>query len=188
MARLDKKNVLIIATDGFEKSELFYPRTELFDEGAQVSVASIKGGEIRSMEDDEWSEPIRVDMTLDQVDPDRFDALVIPGGVVNPDKLRQQPKAVEIVRSFMSSGKPVAAICHGPWMLAEADVVRGRTVTSYPSIRTDLRNAGANVVDQTVAADGNLITSRRPDDLSAFTEALIDMIGRRQDARGARVA
>lgn len=188
MARLDNRRVLIIAANGFEKSELFYPRTELLDEGAEVVVASIKGGEIRSMEHDEWSEPINVDTTLDQVDPDRFDALVIPGGVVNPDKLRQQPKAVEIVRSFMGSNKPVAAICHGPWMLAEADVVRGKTMTCYSSIRTDLRNAGANVVDQPVVTDGNLITSRQPDDLSAFTDTLIDMIEKRQDARPSRVA
>lgn len=189
MARLDDARVLIIATDGFEKSELFYPRSELLDEGAQVVVASPKGGEIRSIESDaQWSEPIQVDMTLDQIDIDRFDALVLPGGVINPDKLRMNEKVVDIVRRFVESGKPVAAVCHGPWLLAEADVVRGRTVTSWPSIRTDLRNAGANVVDQQVVVDGNLITSRKPDDLSAFTETLMDEMEKRKSAGQATAA
>ncbi|MDX3910735.1 MAG: type 1 glutamine amidotransferase domain-containing protein [Sphingobium sp.] len=163
---------LIIATDGFEQSELFEPRARLLEDGAQVTLASPKLDPIQGMEHDEKGDTIRPDMTLDDVDPDQYDALILPGGVANPDTLRMNEKAVDIVESFMESGKTVAAICHGPWLLVEADVVDGRTVTGWPSVRTDLFNAGANVVDQEVVVDGNLITSRKPDDIPAFVEAI----------------
>jgi protease I len=163
---------LIIATDGFEQSELFEPRARLLEEGAQVTLASPKLDPIQGMEHDQKGDTIRPDMTLDDVDPDQYDALILPGGVANPDTLRMNETAIDIVESFMESGKTVAAICHGPWLLAEADVLEGRTVTGWPSVRTDLFNAGANVVDQEVAVDGNLITSRKPDDIPAFVEAI----------------
>jgi len=149
MPSIEKSRVLILATDGFEQSELFEPRAKLIEAGAAVTL----------------------DITLDQVDIKQYDGLLLPGGVANPDSLRTDDKAVEIVRNFTLSGKPVAAICHGPWLLVEADVVDGRTVTSWPSVRTDLANAGASVVDREVVVDGNLITSRKPEDIPAFVDA-----------------
>jgi protease I len=174
MADLSEARVLILAADQFEDAELFDPRQALLDAGARVTIASIKKDPIQGVKND--SEPTRtadVDLTLDQVDTEEFDALLLPGGVGNPDKLRMQPRAVEIVQEFMEDEKPVAAICHAPWLLVEADVVEGRQVTSWPSVRTDLENAGADVVDEQVVVDGNLITSRKPDDIPAFSEALI---------------
>lgn len=172
MADVSDKRFLIISMDAFEKSELFYPRSELKDTGATVHVASEEMGEIRSMDGLDWDEPVEVDITFDQVNVDDYDALIIPGGVANPDNMRTKPAAVEIVRKFDKAKKPVAAICHAPWMLIEAGVVKGRTVTSFHTLRTDLKNAGANVVDQEVAIDDNLITSRNPDDLPAFVNAI----------------
>jgi protease I len=172
------KKVLIIATDGFEQSELFEPRNALRDAGVEVTLASNKTDPIQGMEKDvNKAQTITPDLLLGEVRPDEYDALVIPGGVANPDKLRTEAKAVEIVRAFFQANKPVAAICHGPWLLAEADVVRGRTLTSWPSIRTDLRNAGGEVIDQEVVVDGNLVTSRKPDDLPAFNRELLAAIG-----------
>ncbi|MBV9843290.1 MAG: type 1 glutamine amidotransferase [Sphingomonadaceae bacterium] len=176
MPAIDRAKVLILATDGFEQSELFKPRASLLDAGAEVTLASPKRDPIQGMEHDEKGSTITPDLTLDQVQPGDYDALVLPGGVANPDKLRMEEQALEIVRAFFDENKPVAAICHGPWLLAEADVVAGRTLTSWPSIRTDLANAGANVVDEQVHVDGNLVTSRKPDDIPAFTEALIRKI------------
>jgi protease I len=176
MPAISNAKVLIIATDGFEQSELLDPRDELRDSGAQVVLAAPGKDPIQGMIHDQKGATITPDLTLAEVRPDDYDALLIPGGVANPDKLRQQDKAIEIVRSFCGAGKPVAAICHGPWLLVEADVVRDRTVTGWPSVRTDLRNAGARVEDREVVIDGNLITSRKPDDIPAFTEALIEVI------------
>lgn len=173
MAKLQNSRVLMLATDGFEESELFEPRQALLDAGAQVTLASIKSDPISGETGGEKGKSITPDTTLDQVELDQFDALVLPGGVGNPDKLRMNAKAVEIVRSFMDSKRLVAAICHAPWLLAEADVVAGRRLTSWPSIRTDLANAGADVVDEEVVSDGNLITSRKPDDIPAFNRAVI---------------
>ena len=167
------KKVLILATDGFEQSELTGPKQALEDAGIETTVASPHDGEIKGWDKTDWGDSVKVDATLDQVSVDEFDALVLPGGQINPDKLRLEDKAVSLVQQFAESGKPVAAICHGPWLLVEADVVDGRTVTSWPSIRTDLRNAGAEVVDEQVVVDGNFITSRKPDDIPAFSKALI---------------
>jgi protease I len=166
-------HVLIIATNGFEQSELFDPRQALLDAGAKVTLASLSLDPIQGTIQDEKADTIAPDALIADVSAADFDALVLPGGVANPDKLRTDEKAVQLVRDFMSSGKPVAAICHGPWLLAEADVVDGREVTSWPSIRTDLRNAGATVTDKEVVVDGNLITSRKPDDIPAFNKAIL---------------
>ncbi|WP_066700989.1 type 1 glutamine amidotransferase domain-containing protein [Sphingobium amiense] len=171
MPSVDQSRILIVATDGFEQSELFDPRQSLIDAGAKVTLASPATDPIQGMKHDEKGDTITPDITLDQVKIEEYDGLLLPGGVANPDTLRTNDKAVEIVRNFAVSGKPVAAICHGPWLLVEADVVDGRTVTSWPSVRTDLANAGASVVDREVVVDGNLITSRKPDDIPAFVDA-----------------
>src|SRR3954466_6765242 len=169
MPNISDARILMIATDGYEDSELLETRRLLEERGADVTLASLERGEIKG----DKGATAEVDATIDEVDADKFDALVLPGGVANPDKLRMNDKVVETVRSFARSGRPVAAICHGPWLLVEADVVRGRKVTSWPSIRTDLRNAGGEVVDQEAVTDGNIVTSRKPEDIPAFTEALI---------------
>lgn len=173
MTELSGRHVLIMATDRFEESELFGPRERLLAAGAKVSLASIEKRPVQATVHDELGKTIDPDMTLGEVDPKDYDALLLPGGVGNPDRLRMEPEAIAIIRAFDGAKKPVAAICHGPWLLAEADIVRGRTVTSWPSIRTDLKNAGAKVVDEEAVTDGNLITSRNPDDVPAFTDALI---------------
>lgn len=177
MADLANARVLILAADGFEESELFEPRQALLDAGAQVTLASIKTDPIQGVvNDSEKARTITPDLTLDDVDTEQFDALLLPGGVGNPDKMRMEERAVEIVSEFMDDDKIVAAICHAPWLLVEADVVDGRRVTSWPSVRTDLENAGAEVVDEQVVIDGNLITSRKPDDIPAFSKAMIEAI------------
>lgn len=168
--------VLIIATDRFEQAELFRPREMLMDLGADVTIASITKGEIQATIHDEPAATITATATLDEVSASDFDAILLPGGVGNPDRLRTEKKAIELIRAFNDQGKPVAAICHGPWLLVEADIIRGKTVTSWPSIRTDLKNAGGDVVDREVVADGNIITSRNPDDVEPFTNALIQML------------
>jgi protease I len=170
------KRVMILATDGFEQSELEQPRANLEQAGFETIIVSPQDGEIKGWEKTDWGRPVKVDLTLEEAEASDFDALLLPGGQINPDKLRMEDKAVQIVREFCQSGKPVAAICHGPWLLVEADAVRGKTVTGWPSIRTDLTNAGANVVDQEVAVDGNIITSRKPDDIPAFSNALIEAL------------
>jgi len=177
MADLSQARVLMIATNGFEQDELFKPRQALLDAGVTLTLASITTDPIRGVvNDDEKGESITPDLTLDDVDTDDYDALVLPGGVGNPDKLRLQERAVEIVTEFMEDDKIVAAICHAPWLLVEADVVDGRRVTSWPSVRTDLENAGADVVDEAVVVDVNLITSRKPDDIPAFNAAILDAL------------
>ena len=170
------KRVLILAADGFEQSELMDPKAALEAAGIETVVASSKGGAIKGWKDKNWGESVPVDALIADMNADDFDALLLPGGQMNPDILRMDEAAVDLVEDFNDAGKPIAAICHGPWMLVEADVVDGRTVTSWPSVRTDLTNAGANVVDQEVAIDSNLITSRKPDDIAAFSKALIDAL------------
>jgi protease I len=170
------KRVLIMATNGFEQSELMEPKAALEAAGFETVVASSQGGEIKGWKDKNWGESVKVDALIADMNANDFDALLLPGGQMNPDILRMDEAAVDLVEDFNDAGKPIAAICHGPWMLVEADVVDGRTVTAWPSVRTDLTNAGANVVDQEVAIDGNLITSRKPDDIPAFSKALIDAL------------
>lgn len=178
MADLTGTKVLILATDGFEQSELFEPRQALIDAGASVTLASLKTDPIQGMKHDEKGDTITPDVTVDDVDTAGFHALLLPGGVANPDTLRMNDRAVDIVGEFTDDHRIVAAICHGPWLLAEADVIEGKTLTSWPSIRTDLENAGADVVDREVVVDGNLITSRKPDDIPAFNAALIDALAK----------
>jgi len=175
--QLQGKKVAILAADGVERIEYEKPRQALTDAGADTALLSIAEGEIQARDHDlDPAGTFPVDFLVGSSSVGDYDALLLPGGTVNPDKLRLDSGAVGFVREFVESGKPVAAICHGPWTLLEAGVLRGRTVTSYQSIRTDLRNAGATVVDQEVAADGNLITSRSPEDLPAFCAALIDAL------------
>ena len=164
--------ILIVATDGFEDSELLEPRRRLIEKGARVTLAAPEAREIKG----DKGAAIRADASLDDVDARDYDGLLIPGGTKNPDKLRMNAKAVELVRKFMDDDRPVGAICHGPWLLVEADVLRGRTVTGWPSIRTDLANAGAEVVDEAAAVDGNLVTSRKPEDVPAFTDAFVRLV------------
>ena len=175
--------VAILAADGVERVELEQPRHALQQAGAQTDLLSLHDGEIWARNHDlEDAGTVPVDGLVANASVEDYDALLLPGGTVNPDKLRLDKSAVTFVRDFVTPGKPVAAICHGPWTLVEADVVSGRTLTSYQSIRTDLRNAGANVVDQEVATDGNLLTSRSPDDLPAFCQAIIDTLARSSQA------
>lgn len=169
------RNVAILATDGAEQVELEQPRQAVERAGARVTLLSVHGGEIQAMNGDiDKGDRFDVDAVVSGVSPSDFDALILPGGTINPDRLRIDPDAVGFVRAFVQSGKPVGAICHGPWTLVEADVVRGRTVTSFPSIRTDLRNAGGTVVDQEVVTDNGLVTSRGPDDLPAFCTTIVE--------------
>jgi deglycase len=173
------KRVAILAADGVERVEAEQPRDALTSAGAEIELLSVHDGEIQARNHDlEPAGTLPVDGLVADASVDDYDALVLPGGTVNPDKLRIDKAAVAFVGDFVRSGKPVAAICHGPWTLVEAGVVSGRTLTSYPSIRTDLRNAGANVVDQEVARDGNLLTSRSPRDLPAFCAAVIEALAR----------
>jgi len=173
---ISNSRVLIVATDGFEESELFGPREILLERGADVKLASPDLKPIQATVHDDPGKTIRPDMTIEQAHADDFDALILPGGVRNPDQLRTNKAAIDLIRAFANSGKPVAAICHGPWLLVEADLLRGKSATSWPSIRTDLKNAGANVVEQAAVTDGNIVTSRKPGDVTAFTEAVIALV------------
>jgi protease I len=183
MSQAKSYKVAVLATDGFEQSELQAPVKALRDAGATVQIIAPKGGEIQGMKHREKGDKTKVDLELSQAKAEDFDALVLPGGVANPDELRTISTAVDFVKHFAKARKPIAAICHGPWTLVEADAVRGKTVTSWPSLRTDLENAGANWVDKEVAVDGNLITSRKPDDLPAFNHQLLDMLSHARPAR-----
>lgn len=176
MPSISTARVLIVATDGFEESELFGPREILMKKGADVLLASLTLDPIQATVHDDPGRTIRPDMVIDAAEPDQFDALILPGGVRNPDQLRTHADVIALIRGFHDAGKPIGAICHAPWLLAEADLLRGRTATSWPSIRTDLRNAGANVIDQAAVTDGTIVTSRNPDDVDAFTEAMIKLI------------
>ena len=171
--QLDGKRVAILATDGFEESELAVPQSTLRSYGVEVHVVAPSKDGIRAWAETYWGDTYEVDKALDQAQAEDYHALVLPGGLFNPDELRLNEQALDFVRAFFKAGKPVAAICHAPWLLAEADVIDGRRLTSFPSIRTDLENAGADVVDEEVVVDDNLITSRKPDDIPAFNKAII---------------
>ncbi|HWV57300.1 MAG TPA: type 1 glutamine amidotransferase domain-containing protein [Longimicrobiales bacterium] len=171
---LTGKRIAILVEDGVEQVELTEPRQALEDAGATTELISPRSGRVRAWNFTEWGGEFDVDRPLDDADPADYDALLLPGGVMNPDRLRTNERAVKFVRTFVDSGKPVASICHGPWMLVEADVVRGRRVTSYPSIRTDLENAGAQWEDSEVVTDRGLVTSRRPDDIPAFNRKMLE--------------
>lgn len=172
--RLNGKRVAILATDGFEHSELVSPKQALEKEGATVEVISPHDGRIQGMNHHDKADTVAVDRTLDGASPDDYDALMLPGGVANPDQLRITPKAVEFTRAFMESGKPVAAICHGPWLLVEAGATKGRKLTSWPSLKTDIENAGGQWLDQPVVTDKGLVTSRKPDDMDKFNAKMIE--------------
>lgn len=176
MSKLENKKVAILATDGFEQSELESPMKKLKEEGAIVHLISLKSGKIKGMTDHQWNEGLSVDKTLKEANISDYDALVLPGGVINPDALRNEESAVQFVKEFFATGKLVAAICHGPQTLINADVVKGKKMTSFPSIKQDLMNAGADWVDEKVVKDGNLITSRNPDDLDAFNAKIIESL------------
>src|SRR3954464_961934 len=167
---LNGKKIAILVAGGCEQLELVEPREALEEAGAQTAVVSPAEGKVKGWDMKDWGDQLPVDVPLRSADASQYDALLLPGGVMNPDKLRMIPEAVQFVKSFFDAEKPVAAICHGPWLLAEAGVVRGRKLTSWPSIKTDLINAGADWVDEEVVVDGDLITSRKPDDIPAFNE------------------
>lgn len=172
--KLNGKRVAILATDGVEQVELEEPRKALDDAGATTTLISPKEGQIKAWQHDHWGDELQVDLPLSQASPDSFDALLLPGGVMNPDRLRMDQRAVNFAKKMFNDGKPVAAICHGPWLLVEADVVRNRTMTSWPSLQTDLRNAGADWVDRDVVTDMGLVTSRKPDDIPAFNAKMLE--------------
>jgi protease I len=178
MKRLEGKKVAILATDGFEQSELIEPRKALEKEGAKTALVSLKTGKIKGWSGKDWGDEVKVDIGIDSARPEDYDALLLPGGVMNPDKLRTNPDAVRFVRAFFEAGKPVGAICHGPWMLVESGDVKGRTVTSWPSLQTDIRNAGGKWVDQEVMVDQGVVTSRKPADIPAFNDKLIEEFAR----------
>jgi protease I len=177
-ANLKGRKVAILVTDGFEQVELTEPRKALDAAGAQTKIVSPKTDKVRGWKHVEWGDEMKVDTPLANARPEDFDALLLPGGVINPDKLRMEPKAVQFVKSFFDAGKPVAAICHGPWSVVEAGCARGRRIASWPSLRTDLRNAGAEWVDQEVVVDRNLVSSRKPDDIPAFNREMCALFAR----------
>jgi protease I len=172
--KLDGKKVAILVADGFEQVEMTKPREALIEAGAEVKIVSPKSGQIQGMHHADKGDKFDVDLTLDEAKADDFDALMIPGGLMNPDQLRSTPEATEFTRHFFDEGKPVAAICHGPWVLIDAGVVRGRTLTSWPAIKTDVRNAGGKWIDEEVVVDNGLVTSRKPDDIPAFNAKMIE--------------
>lgn len=174
MGKLSNKKIAILSENGFEESELFEPLARLKEEGAIVTIVSTKEGAIKGMKDHQWSKEIQVDITVDSAKASDFDGLMLPGGVINPDALRANEKAVAFVKDFFVQSKPVAAICHGPQTLIEAEVVEGRKMTSYGSIKKDLNNAGANWVDEEVVVDQGLVTSRSPEDLPAFNDKMVE--------------
>jgi len=175
MARkLDGKKVAILVTDGFEQVELTKPREALDEAGAETKIVSLKSGKIQGMNHADKGDKFDVDLTLGEARPEEFDALMIPGGLMNPDDLRSNDDALEFTRHFFREGKPVAAICHGPWVLIDADVVRGRVLTSWPAIKTDVKNAGGKWVNEDVVVDNGLVTSRKPDDIPAFNKKMIE--------------
>jgi protease I len=172
---LKGKKVAILVTDGFEQVELVKPREALEQAGAKTQIVSPKDGKVRGWKHTEWGDELPVDLKLDQARAEDFDALLLPGGVINPDKLRMEPKAVSFVKSFFDANKPVAAICHGPWTIVEAGAAKGRRIASWPSLKTDIRNAGAEWVDSEAVTDGNLVSARKPDDIPAFNRAMIQL-------------
>ncbi|HEY1374077.1 MAG TPA: type 1 glutamine amidotransferase domain-containing protein [Candidatus Binatia bacterium] len=178
MADLKGVKVAILVTDGFEQVELTEPRKALDAAGAETRIVSPKHEKVRGWKFTEWGDDLPVDLPIERAKPQEFDTLLLPGGVMNPDKLRMEPKAVEFVKAFFRDGKPVAAICHGPWTIIEANEARGRRIAAWPSLKTDLRNAGAEWVDEEVVVDGNLVTSRKPQDIPAFNREVIGCFSR----------
>ena len=176
-AKLDGKKVAILVTNGFEEAELTSPQEALEEAGAETEIVSPADKKVRSWDETDWGSKFKVDVPLAEADPNDYDALLLPGGVMNPDHLRLEPKAIEFIRHFFEVGKPVGAICHGPWTIIDAGFAKGRRMTSYPSIKNDLKNAGANWVDEEVVVDNGLVTSRKPDDLPAFNRKLVEEIG-----------
>jgi protease I len=176
MQTLNGKKVAILVEDGFEQIELTSPKQALEQAGATTHIISPKRDKVKGWDETKWGQEFPVDTSIEQANANNYDALLLPGGVMNPDKLRINKSAVQFVRSFFDQGKPVAAICHGPWPLIEANVVKGRKMTSYPSLQSDLKNAGANWVDQEVVVDQGLVTSRNPDDLPAFNRKMIEEV------------
>jgi protease I len=176
MDKLAGKKVAMLVADGFEQVELTSPRQALEEQGAIAHIVFPEGGMVKAWDEKDWGEKFPVDVVLDQANPEDYDALVLPGGVMNPDHLRMNDKAVRFVKAFFEAGKPMADGCHGPWTLIEAGVVQGRKITSYPSLQTDLKNAGAQWVDQEVVTDHGLVTSRNPGDLPAFNRKMIEEI------------
>lgn len=176
MADINGLKIAILVTDGFEQVELTEPRKALDEAGAHTSIVSPKDGQVRGWKFTEWGDSLPVDVPLDQASPDQFDALLLPGGVINPDALRMDQKAVAFAKAFFDAGKPVASICHGPWTVIEAGAARGRRLTSWPSLKTDLENAGAEWVDEEVVVDQGLVTSRKPDDIPAFNREVIKLL------------
>lgn len=171
-----QKKIAILLTDGFEEVEMTEPRKALEAEGYQTDMITPKGGDVRAWKDTDWGDIFKAHKSLDEANPDDYDALLLPGGVMNPDNLRMDQRAVAFVKAFFNAEKPVAAICHAPIMLIEAGVANGKKVTSYPSLQTDLRNAGAEWIDEEVVVDGNLVTSRKPDDIPAFNQEMTKLI------------
>jgi protease I len=182
--KLTGLRVAILATDGFEQSELTEPRKALDEAGATTEVVSPEEDAIKGWSHKEWGRMVEVDQPLDEANPDDYDALLLPGGVMNPDALRVQPKAVAFVKAFFDAGKPVAAICHGPWTVVESGAARSLRMTSWPSLKTDITNAGGEWVDEEVVVDENLVTSRKPDDLPAFNREMIALFGQHQVGKG----
>jgi len=172
--RLDGKKVAILVADGFEQVEMTKPREALDEAGAETKIVSLKPGKIQGMHHADKGDKFDVDLTLDEARPEQFDTLLIPGGLMNPDSLRSNDDALEFTRHFFREGKPVAAICHGPWVLIDAGVVRGRTLTSWPAIKTDVKNAGGKWINEEVVVDNGLVTSRKPDDIPAFNRKMIE--------------
>ncbi|HEX2529294.1 MAG TPA: type 1 glutamine amidotransferase domain-containing protein [Geminicoccus sp.] len=185
MTAIQDARILIMATDGFEQSELLVPRDRLREAGATVDVASPDGSDIRGWDEKDWGQSVPSDLKISDANIDQYDALVLPGGQINPDKLRTDQGAVNVVKQFLASGKIVAAICHGPWLLVEADALRGRKVTSFQSINTDVANAGGQWVDLEVVVDNGIITSRSPKDLDAFVSKIIEEVGEGRHQRAA---
>jgi protease I len=183
---LQGKKIAILVADGFEQVELLEPRKALDAAGATTQVVSAADKKVKGWNMKDWGDEVTVDVPLKAANPAEFDALLLPGGVMNPDHLRMNPEAVKFVKHFTEQGKPVASICHGPWSLVEADAVRGRNVTSWPSLKTDLRNAGANWVDKECVRDGQIVTSRKPDDIPAFNREMIQLFSERAQDRPLR--
>lgn len=175
MAKLNGKKVAILVANGFEQVEMTEPRKALDDAGAKTQIVSPENGKVKGWKHDHWGDEFSIDVSLDQAKTESYDALLLPGGVLNPDALRLLPKAVEFVKQFHKANKPIAAICHGPWTLINAEAVKGHKLTSWGSIKVDLINAGANWVDQEVVRDGKLVTSRKPHDIPAFNKAIIEL-------------
>lgn len=178
---LKNKRIAILATNGFEKSELFDPKKNVEAAGAKVDVISLKSGKIKSWDKKDWGKSVEVDCTVNLASSEDYDGLLLPGGVMNPDTLRISKDAIEFIKEFVDAGKPIGAICHGSWTLIETGAVTGRTMTSWPSLKTDLENAGATWVDKEVVVDGTLVTSRKPDDIPAFSAKFIELVAGASD-------